>query len=142
MRKHQAKWRKRILPIAWLASVIFFLLYHWYAYIHDFEWYTGYLLGTIFYILMPQGFLFGILFGRKEGAVWNLKWLLPVYYFAAMWLLLRKSGFDWLWFWPAGAAMIGLLIGFSVHQVRKKLQQNWAEKHPWDGDRLLEKLRR
>lgn len=143
MQKHRVDWRKLILPIVWLVSVVVFLLDYWYACIQYFEWDTGYLLSTIYYVLMPQGFVFGILFGRKEGGFWNLKWLLPVYYFLAMWLLLRKSaGIDILWFWPAGASLFGLLLSFSVHQVRKKLWRRQAEQHPWNADDLLEKLRR
>lgn len=123
MQKRRMEWNGWILPVVWLLSVIGFIALYCYACAVDGEWTTGFIVTTMFYYLLPQGFVFGVLFGRKEGGFWKLGWLLPVYYFLAAVLLLGRWGFEWAWLYPAGAALLGLLLGFFVHQIRKKLRQ-------------------
>ncbi len=127
MRKGRIKWSALALPVVWFISIAIFIALYCYAWILRSEWTTGFLVIMIYYYLLPQGVLFGILFGRKEGTVWNFKWLLPAYYFFATWFLLGRWSFSSLWLFPAGGAFIGLILGFSVHQIRKWLRQRQTE---------------
>lgn len=140
MQKRRMEWNGWILPIVWLLSLVVYALLYLYACAIDGEWTTGFGITTLYYF-MPQAFLFGVLFGRKEGKLWRFRWLLPVFYYALIGSIFSYWKMDgWFLVTPC-LALVGLLLGVSVHQIRKRRWRRWEAEHPWNGERLLEKLR-
>lgn len=123
MRKHQIESKDLLLLIAWLLSLAFYAVLYIYVFAQDRTGWTGFGVTSMYYCML-NGFLFGLLFGAKEGGFWNLKWLLPLVYYAICGMI----AFRWLLFgWylvPAGLTLAGLLMSFSIHKLRNRKYKN------------------
>lgn len=118
MREHRIDWKNLMPFLAWLLSLAVYAALYGYACVLHGEWTTGFAVTTLYYF-MPSGLLFGLLFGAKEGRFWNLKWLLPVFYYVLFGILFSVWKLYIWWLAPSGLALLGLLLSFSVYKFRK-----------------------